>query len=183
MRRLQTTPPYEAYVSIAESRAGRIGDEDFISLLVPALAEVEDDTIEVILPQWLFMSSKAQLDAINVAIIREYVKRVFHTEREEWEAKRRIAELKLKLQNDPSYTGIAPDPTQIAQDDLYATYTVQQFQDEIDFLYKRSLEAQLNGDHDISAMLSMQASNLTLRMKKLIYQQTYLQTKYPWSTS
>ena len=106
MRRFNTMAPYEAYKRVANSQVGFSGDQDFIDFLIPALREVEDDTIIQFLPSLIFQSQQVNFNAIEVCIIREYVCRVEKTEKEEAEARADLAALRLELQNDPAYTGI-----------------------------------------------------------------------------
>ncbi len=152
MRKLQTHISFADYQRMFKDKevVGATKSE-FYKLLEPAVIEIENDTLEVImffLDAWISgqIFSGKKFVGSQVMVIQEYVRRVLKTEeahkleeeiynKEQREAKRRLQELRIeqmnKLSKDPSFTGIAPigimDKYQNQLSQLYAKQIYEEF--------------------------------------------------------
>lgn len=174
MRHVDLMVPFSWFENIAKGEHHyKSGDDiQFLILLMKALKEVDDDCIIILISEipvnfLLSHSIGVKLPGTHYIIIREYVKRRLETiaeqEKAEALAKEALEKLKAEIRKHSSYTGF----TTIPEEDMYDTYTTTQFEAEIDWHCKQSLNAQLAGDRDQSAYHSMKASILSSRLDEL----------------
>src|SRR6266404_744369 len=100
MRELQTILPYSIYKNLANSKNGFSGDQVFIDLFIPALERLSDIDLEYIFSAIqtanLGRITHIKYNAIEICIIREYVKRVELTKLEELKAREELNKLRIK---------------------------------------------------------------------------------------
>ena len=112
MKRLKTMISYDDLFSLAKRGGKAQGTPAFIELFKPALLELDDDTLDMLIRGanfWICMhlfSRIEKVEAIHILIIQEYVKRVEKSEEEERKAQERLEELKKEVRKEDWYRQI-----------------------------------------------------------------------------
>lgn len=166
MRKLQTHISFADYQRMFKDKevVGATKSE-FYKLLEPAIIEIENDTLEVImffLDAWISAQifSGKKFVGSQVMVIQEYVKRVLKAEadkeklmrkmeEEQREARKRLQKLRIeqmdKLSKDPSFTGIAPIGIMEQYQNQWSQKDAKQIYEEFNKAFKKINERNKNG--------------------------------------
>lgn len=118
MKEFKTHLPFKWYEQLANNKAGWAGNGRFLDLLIPALRLIEDEDVIIFIGATSFNYStwvssgqiQKNLDANDIAIVREYVRRRLETIKVEEKEKEVKIEIERVAQQQDWYTELKDSP-------------------------------------------------------------------------